>query len=165
MCLCLSVSWCYCVCVWVSPDVFLCVSGCLKVCFLCLSAPDVFCLCLSVSPLQMCLCLCLSVPDVFCLCLSVSPLKMCLCLCEFSRCVLCEPWQWRGGCESTLLERASFLSDSHSLLRWRWWRLWKYWYQDEYILKSLTMMMKWWMVILHILDSTLPPPTCAPNIS
>ena len=32
-----------------------------------------------------------------------------------------------------------------------------------HFLISLTMMMKWWMVILHILDSTLPPPTCAPN--
>ena len=33
-----------------------------------------------------------------------------------------------------------------------------------HFLISLTMMMKWWiLVILHILDSTLPPPTCAPN--
>ena len=46
-----------------------------------------------------------------------------------------------------------------------WLRLVIYEHQDDRDTSfiSLTMMMKWWMVILHILDSTLPPPTCAPN--
>ena len=138
----LSVSWCVFVCVWVYQGVF-------QMCFVFVWVFQMCFVCVWVSHLARCVCACVSVPDVFYVSLD-SDEEVVSRLCWKEHHFSATPTPCFDDDDDDYENNDIRTITSIKMV-------------GIHFLISLTMMMKWWMVILHILDSTLPPPTCAPN--